>query len=80
MLALLCIRPRRAVSSFQQSGQRTPFTRLAAIASPLPEPPSTMPRSHSPLATAFAVGTNEIGIIDRFFRVRAEIDDLVAQR
>ena len=42
MLASLCWRPSRADSSFQQRAQRTPRTRLAAIASPLPEPPSTI--------------------------------------
>jgi len=29
--------------------QRTPWTLLATIASPFPDPPSTIPRSHSPL-------------------------------
>ena len=31
------------------------------LASPLPEPPSTMPRSHSPRATASAAGRMNVG-------------------
>lgn len=42
-LALLCSRPRAAVSLLQARAQRTPLTLLAAICSPLPEPPMTMP-------------------------------------
>ncbi len=42
-LASLCSRASFAVSSFQTSAARTPLTLLAAIASPLPEPPTTMP-------------------------------------
>ena len=56
MLASLCSRASRAVVTSQHSAQRTPLTRLAAIASPLPEPPSTMPRSQSPRDTASAAG------------------------
>ena len=51
----------RADSSFQQSAQRTPRCRFAAMASPLPDPPSTMPRSQSPLATAAAAGWTKSG-------------------
>lgn len=43
-LALLCSRPRAAVCSLQASAARTPLTLFAAICSPLPEPPITMPR------------------------------------
>src|SRR6185312_2391012 len=60
-LASLCWRPKRADSSFQHRAQRTPRTRLATIASPLPEPPSTMPRSNSPRATASATGRMKAG-------------------
>ena len=49
------------VASFQTSAQRTPFTRLAVMASPLPDPPSTIPRSHSPEATASAAGRQNSG-------------------
>ena len=42
--ALLCSRASDAVSVLQASAQRAPGTLLAAICSPLPEPPSTMPR------------------------------------
>ena len=47
-LASLCSRARLAVSSDQASAQRTPATLLAAICSPLPEPPMTTPRLSSP--------------------------------
>ena len=63
--ASLCWRESRALSSFQQSAHRTPRTLFAAIASPLPEPPKTIPRSHSPRATASAAGLNKYRIIDR---------------
>ena len=42
--ALLCSRASVAVSALQARAQRAPGTLLAAICSPLPEPPSTMPR------------------------------------
>src|SRR5690606_499084 len=51
----------RADSALQQSVHRTPGTRLATIASPLPDPPSTMPRSNSPAATARATGRMKAG-------------------
>ena len=60
-LASLCIRPSRAVSTFQHSAQRTPRTRLATMASPLPEPPRTMARSASPEGTASAAGRTKSG-------------------
>src|SRR6266481_2419958 len=59
--ASLCCRESRADSSFQQSAQRTPCTLFATIASPLPEPPKTIPRSHSPRATASAAGRMKSG-------------------
>ncbi len=42
--ASLCSRASRAVSSVQASAARMPGTLLAAICSPLPEPPITIPR------------------------------------
>ena len=42
--ALLCWRASDAVSTLQASAQRAPGTLFAAICSPLPEPPITMPR------------------------------------
>src|SRR4051812_50067264 len=42
-LASLCSRASRAVSGFQASAARVPGTLLAAICSPLPEPPMTTP-------------------------------------
>ncbi|SKU99905.1 Uncharacterised protein [Mycobacteroides abscessus subsp. abscessus] len=41
---MLCSRASTAVSRLHASAQRAPGTLLAAICSPLPEPPSTMPR------------------------------------
>lgn len=43
-LASLCSRPSAAVCSLQASAARTPLTLFAAICSPLPEPPMTIPR------------------------------------
>ena len=43
-----------AVSSLHTRAQRMPSTLLAAICSPLPEPPMTTPRSSPPAARAFA--------------------------
>src|ERR1043166_2404324 len=60
-LASLCWRESRALSRFQQREQRTPRTLLAPMASPLPEPPKTMARSHSPRATASAAGRMKSG-------------------
>ena len=57
--ASLWCRESWADSLFQQSAQRTPWTLFATIASPLPEPPKTMPRSHSPRATASAAGRRQ---------------------
>ena len=54
--ALLCCRPSVAVCSLQASAQRTPSTLLAAIASPLPEPPMTMPNDPGSATTASAAG------------------------
>ena len=53
-LALLCRRASRAVSRFQHRAARTPTTLLAAICSPLPDPPITMPRLPSWATTAAA--------------------------
>ena len=43
-LASLCCRASCAVLVFHTSAARTPGTLLAAICSPLPEPPMTTPR------------------------------------
>ena len=50
----LCARPACAESTLQATVARMPRTRLATMASPLPDPPSTIPRSHSRRATASA--------------------------
>jgi hypothetical protein len=43
--ASLCLRPSCAVSTLHASAARQPGTLLAAICSPLPEPPITTPRA-----------------------------------
>jgi len=60
-LPSLCEQFQIATCSVQQRPQRTPLIRLATIASPLPEPPSTMPRSYSLRATASATGRTKSG-------------------
>lgn len=59
-LALLCSRPRAAVCSLQARAARTPFTLFAAICSPLPEPPMTMP-SASGSAAVFSAARRQNG-------------------
>lgn len=56
ILASLCFRARVALWVFQQTAQRIPRILLAAMASPLPEPPKMTPSSASPAATARAAG------------------------
>ena len=53
-LASLCSRASAAVSSDQASAHRMPSTLLAAICSPLPEPPITTPRLSRPSARSAA--------------------------
>ena len=52
--ASLCWRPSFAVSTLQASAHRMPGTLFAAICSPLPEPPITMPRLPGSSRTACA--------------------------
>jgi len=59
--ASLWARFQMANCSDQHTPQRTPRTRLATIASPLPDPPSTIPRSNSPRATDSATGRMKSG-------------------
>ena len=61
---------RRAVYRSLQSAARTPCTLLAAICSPWPVPPSTMPRSASPATTARADGGADGRVVDRLLAVR----------
>ena len=75
-LASLWRRPSSAVITSQQRAQRTPGTRLATIASPLPEPPSTMPRSTVAAGNGQRDWPNEEGIIDRPLGIGAEVMDL----
>ena len=53
-LASLCCRASWAVSSVQASAARMPGILFAAICSPLPEPPITMPRLPGSPATPCA--------------------------
>ena len=57
-LASLCWRARLAVSSLQTSAARTPLTLLAAICSPLPEPPMTMPSEPGSATARVAAATH----------------------
>ena len=50
-LALLCWRARRAVYSSWHNAALTPWTLLAEICSPCPDPPITMPISARPQTT-----------------------------
>ncbi|TNV70843.1 hypothetical protein FGO68_gene15535 [Halteria grandinella] len=61
IFALLCSRASLAVSMLQTSAARMPFTLFAAICSPLPEPPKTIPRDSGFLATASAQGMQKSG-------------------
>ena len=61
IFALLCRRANLAVSTDQQSAQRIPWIRFAEIASPFPDPPKTIPRSHCPSETAIAAGQMKSG-------------------
>ena len=61
IFASLCARFQIATCSVQQTPQRMPQIRFATIASPFPEPPSTIPRSTSPRATASATGRMKSG-------------------
>ena len=59
--ASLCSRASRAVTGSMPSTQRMPRILLATICSPVPLPPSTMPSSQSPAATARAAGAMTSG-------------------
>ena len=72
-LALLCCRARRADSGFQQSAQRTPLTRLATMASPLPEPPNTDAAFTLAASNRQSHRSDEEWIIHRLLRMCSEI-------
>ena len=59
--ASLCSRASDAVSVFQPSAQRAPGTLFAAICSPLPEPPITMPRLPGSLTVRSAAEMQNAG-------------------
>ena len=61
MLALLCWRHSCASSASAQCAQRIPLTLFAAIEIPMPVVQTTMPYSHSPLATARAAASPKMG-------------------
>ena len=78
--ASLCSRDSRAVYRSLQSAARAPSTLLAAICSPWPLPPSTMPRSARPSATCSRdIGTNRRIVHRRRLVVGAAIVDDVAE-
>ena len=54
-------RDNRAVNSSWHSAARAPWTLLAAICSPCPLPPTTMPRSAPPPTTARAQAAQNLG-------------------
>jgi hypothetical protein len=54
-------------------------TLLAAICSPWPEPPSTMPRSASPRTTARPTAAQNCGVVDRIRAVGAEVEHGVVE-
>ena len=60
-LASLCERANWAVSIFHASAALTPATLFAAICSPFPEPPKTIPSDVESLATACAAGMQKTG-------------------
>ena len=66
------------MSSVQASAARTPRTLLAAICSPLPEPPSTMPRLPRSLTTACG-STQDVRrvVVDGVELDRPVVDDVV---
>ena len=59
--ALLCSRASFAVSIDQTKAALTPLTLLAAICSPLPEPPKTIQKAAGSAAVAFAAGMQKTG-------------------
>ena len=60
-LASLCSRASVAISTDQASAARTPGTLLAAICSPLPEPPITIPRLPGSSTTPSAASKQNAG-------------------
>ena len=68
------------MSSFHASAARTPCTLLAAICSPLPEPPITTPRLPGSLTTAPRPPQHERRVVvDRVVLDGSVVDDLVAE-
>ena len=61
MLASLCRRVISALYTSPHRAHRTPRTLLAAMEMPMPVEQITMPRSHSPRATARAAGSAKSG-------------------
>jgi len=61
MLVSLCSRVSLADMGLSSSAQRMPLTLLAVMDTPMPVVQQTMPRSHSPLATACAAGPAKSG-------------------
>ena len=60
-LASLCSLASFAISTLQTSAALTPLTLFAAICSPFPEPPKTMPKEPGSFAVASAAGIQNSG-------------------
>jgi hypothetical protein len=78
-LASLCCLASWAISARQTRAARTPSILLAAICSPLPEPPMTTPSEPSS-ATTLAPGVQAEGrvVVLRVVDVRSHVHDVVA--
>ena len=61
ILVSLCSRVRRADMRSLSSAQRMPLILFAVMLTPMPVVQTTMPRSHSPEATARAAGAAKSG-------------------
>ena len=79
-LASLCSRISRVAKRSFGTPARTPFTRLAAMAIPIPVPQQMTPRSARPFGDGLPDREAEVGVVDRIGRARAEVGHLVAQR
>ena len=79
LASLCCARQARGIEIVAQRGADA-GTLLAAICSPWPLPPSTMPRSARPSATARPTRDADRRIVHRRLAVRAVIVDRVPER
>ena len=78
-LALLCWRARRAVYSSWHNAALTPWTLLAEICSPCPDPPITMPISARPADDMAGTSGAEGRVVYGLLPVGAQVVDFVAE-